>query len=46
MRDVEQNLPYTQSPLEDLFDQKTEGNIDLKIYLLKKKELEKILVTD
>ena len=39
-------IPYTQSPLEDLFDQKTEGNIDLKTYLLKKKELEKILVTD
>ena len=33
-------ISYTQSPLEDLFDQKTEGNIDLKTYLLKKKELE------
>ena len=36
-------ISYTQSPLEDLFDQKTEGNIDLKTYLLKKKELETML---
>ena len=32
--------------LEELLLQKTQGNIDLKMYLLKKKELEKILVTD
>ena len=32
--------------LEELLLQKTQGNIDLKTYLLKKKELEKILVTD
>lgn len=32
--------------LEELLLQKTQGNIDLKTYLLKKKELEQILVTD
>ena len=32
--------------LEELLLQKTQGNIDLKTYLLKKKKLEKILVTD
>ena len=34
-------IPYTQSPLEDLFDQKTEGNIDLKNVSIKEKGIRK-----